>query len=415
MGRQTRRNIKRTANHSVRRVFSTAEGIVPLTSKRIKELQGPNPELRFMSKLDTMLRKSQSPPYTFVLGGKEVRFIYVRAHGSIIGNTTCPPDVGIIQTNEGDYRGLRLKSSMAPFFLNVILGHKRTSRDALHDFFEVKTGHSVDYPIEQRDTINSISYATPGMNTFNYKFGMGSVESDPLNAYRGAWDVTKPLATSTFDPNDFTVPALRLRLDGPEGGSLYENPAKAKEYKAGGLEVEVGIPRKYTQIPMLRDMMATGGATKKSLLRSLKSHPYYKDKLCIVIIFSCTGWDETLTNEGIKHASHKVPAITGFGYNAEYEPKERDPSRASLPGQYVTIYGETKNPLYGKDFGNAQRDIIRAEETRARHLAEGRLTDPTLEVIKYVKKRDGHVEVHVFDKTTGAEFSYDVTSLYESV
>jgi hypothetical protein len=79
------------------------------------------------------------------------------------------------------------------------------------------------------------------------------------------------------------------------------------------------------------------------------------------------------------------------------------------------MYGKTKNPLYGKDFGNAQRDTIRAEETRARHLAEGRLTDPTLEVIKYVKKRNGHVDVYVFDKTTGAEFSYDVTSLYESV
>jgi hypothetical protein len=303
---------------------------------------------------------------------------------------------------------------MAPFFLNTILGHRSTSQRALHDFFEVKTGHSVDYPMEQYDTINSISYATPGMSTFNYKFGMGSVESDPLNAYRGAWDVTDALGMSTFDPNDFTVPALRLRLDGPEGGSLYETPAKAKEYKEGGLIVDVGIPRKYTPISTLRDMMmAEGGTTKKSLLKSLKSIPYYVDKLCIVIIFSCTGWDETLTNEGIKHVSHKVPAITGFGYNAEYEPKEsrRGPSR----GQYVTMYGKTKNPLYGKDFGNAQRDIIRAEETRARHLAEGRLTDPTLEVLKYVKKRNGHVDVHVFDKTTGAEFSYDVTSLYESV
>jgi hypothetical protein len=302
----------------------------------------------------------------FMIGGKEARFLYLRAHGSIKypKPLICPPNIAVTQTTEGDYRGLNLISTMAPVVLYTIFGKGASTMESMRKFFRKVTGHPVDYPKVLYHIAEGLSYTTPGHAMYNLSLSINPREKGDYNIYRGAWDITASLFNGEFDPDDFTLPELRINIWRKDGimeriasafRGIYDDvkrrlglrvndegvkripikesvvapfrdPESAYDYHRGIRMFHPPVPSsKYTELPHVRGMLSQNvmpsavnpdfrvGTTTEEILQYLSTNPDYMDKQVFLTIFSCSSWDEKLTEEQIRELSHAVPATTRHG------------------------------------------------------------------------------------------------------
>ena len=333
-----------------------------------------------MIALNAMLEEARRTG-KFMIGGKEARFLYLRAHGSIKypKPLICPPNIAVTQTTEGDYRGLNLISTMAPVVLYTIFGKGASTMESMRNFFRKVTGRPIDYPVELYHIAEGLSYTTPGHAMYNLGLSINRGEQGDYNKYRGMWDITESLFNGEFDPDDFTLPELRIEIGRKDGimeriasafrgiyagvkrrlglgvndegvkriaikesvVAPFRYPESAYDYHRGIRMFHPPVPSpKYTELPHVRNMLSQLimpsavnpnfrlGTTTEEILQYLSTLPYYKDKQVFLTIFSCSSWDEILTGEQIRELSHAVPATTRHGI-AEEEPEAAASGAAS--------------------------------------------------------------------------------------
>jgi hypothetical protein len=221
---------------------------------------------------------------------------------------------------------------------------------------------------------------------YNLGLSINPGEQGDYNKYRGMWDITASLLRGDFEPDDFTLPELRIAIGQTDGimsriarafRGIYDGvkrrlglgvndegvkriaiqesvvapfkyPDSAYDYQRGRYMFHPPVPSpKYTELPQVRHMLSQivmpsavnpnfrVGTTTEEILQSLSTHPDYKDKQVFLTIFSCSSWDEILTGEQIIELSHAVPATTRHGI------EEEEPDAASGAASGAASAGST--------------------------------------------------------------------------
>jgi len=275
----------------------------------------------------------------------ETSVIIARSHGHIVGAIKCPKDTAIITSGHGDYVDHNVYSVMAPAVIKLLFksSEEKPALDNFKNFLKLKLGWSGHYGPDS--LINSVSYKTPGSYVKNVLLTKSAndyrIENDPLNDFRGVYDITDSIVQNVLEYNDFTHQKYALDLEDKKDLTTLTSLKKFIEtlIKAGGRTLGIGGERrdlkyaldhlppisKYKLIKPLTDRMygqtMFSGITTEEILNELHTNPDlgYKGHIIFLIVYACGSWAEGIDKKIRKQIKLSVGAANGYSLDESKE------------------------------------------------------------------------------------------------